>query len=146
MTTFDVVFGSDITFLPDRNTWDFWTSDSILLYHMYVALPDLGPHSPASECRHASSMRPKARGLAQRRRPAWLAGGSVPAGFDFVRDRRSMLPALTNGQKYLSRSGADLLLLNVHETPSWAMSRKEGMAWYSSKPMPSLWASYTFRE
>jgi hypothetical protein len=31
--------------------------------------------------------------------------------------------------------------VNVHNNhPSWAKSRKEGMAWwYSSKPMPSLW-------
>jgi hypothetical protein len=34
----------------------------------------------------------------------------------------------------MPRSGADLLL-NVHKTPS----RKEGMAWFSSRPLPSLW-------
>ncbi len=32
-------------------------------------------------------------------------------------------------------------IVNVHNHPPWAMSRKEGMAWYSiSRPMPSLWA------
>jgi hypothetical protein len=32
------------------------------------------------------------------------------------------------------------MLLNVHKTPSWATSRKEGIAWYSSsRPMPSVW-------
>ncbi len=36
------------------------------------------------------------------------------------------------------RSGADLLL-NVHKTPSWAISRKESIVWDSSIPMPSLW-------
>jgi hypothetical protein len=30
-------------------------------------------------------------------------------------------------------------ILNNH--PSWATSRKEGMAWYSGRPMPSLWSS-----
>ncbi len=27
----------------------------------------------------------------------------------------------------------------VHNHPSWATSCKEGMAWYSIRPMPSLW-------
>jgi hypothetical protein len=39
---------------------------------------------------------------------------------------------------HLPRSGADVLL-NVQKTPPWATSRKEGMAWYSSRPMSSLW-------
>ncbi len=30
--------------------------------------------------------------------------------------------------------------VNVHNHPSWATSRKEGMAWYSIRPMPSLWS------
>jgi hypothetical protein len=30
-------------------------------------------------------------------------------------------------------------VVNVHNHPSWAMSHKEGMAWYSSRSMPSLW-------
>ncbi len=29
-------------------------------------------------------------------------------------------------------------LVNVHNHPSWATSSKEGMAWYSSRPMPYL--------
>ncbi len=29
-------------------------------------------------------------------------------------------------------------IVNVHNHPSWATSHKEGMAWYSSRPMPSL--------
>ncbi len=29
-------------------------------------------------------------------------------------------------------------IVNVHNHPSWATSRKEGMAWYSCRPMPSL--------
>ncbi len=42
-----------------------------------------------------------------------------------------------DGQHHLSRSGADFLQ-HVHKTPSWDTSRKEGIAWYSSRPMPSL--------
>ncbi len=30
-------------------------------------------------------------------------------------------------------------IVNVHNHPSWATSHKEGTAWYSSRPMPSLW-------
>ncbi len=30
-------------------------------------------------------------------------------------------------------------ILNIHNHPSWARSRKAGMAWYSSRPMTSLW-------
>ncbi len=30
-------------------------------------------------------------------------------------------------------------ILIVHNHPSWATSRKVGMAWYSRRPMPSLW-------
>ncbi len=93
MTTFEVVFGSDITFLPDRNTWDFWTSDSILLYHMYVALPDLGPHSPASECRHASSMRPKLDGWSKHGGPpGWLEGVTQQGVNLYVIDGPCCLP------------------------------------------------------
>jgi hypothetical protein len=64
-------------------------------------------------------MRPKARWLAQHGGPSGWLEERDPAGCDFVRDGRSMP--------------------NVHKTPSWATSRMEGMAWYSSRPMPSLW-------
>jgi hypothetical protein len=77
-------------------------------------------------------MRPKARGLAQHGGlPGWLEE-SDPAGCDFVLDGRSNA-AYPGGPHHLSRSGADLLL-TVHKTPS----RKEDMAWNSSRPMPSL--------
>jgi hypothetical protein len=32
-----------------------------------------------------------------------------------------------------------LYIVIVHNHPSWATSRKEGMTWYSSRPMPSRW-------
>jgi hypothetical protein len=72
------------------------------------------------------------------RRPA-LAGWRrvTQHGCGFVRDRRSMPPALHDGPQHLPRSGADLLI-NVHKTQSCATSQKEGMAWYSSRPMPHL--------
>jgi hypothetical protein len=66
------------------------------------------------------------------RRPAWLAEGEWPSRvwfYHFVPDGRSMPPALTD------HTTCPDLLLNVHKTPPWATSRKEGMAWYSSRPM-----------
>ncbi len=35
-------------------------------------------------------------------------------------------------------------LLKVHNHPPWATPRKEGMAWYSSRPMPSLCPQHTW--
>ncbi len=72
-----------------------------------------------------SLIRPKARGLAQRGRPPGGLEESDLAGFDFVRDGRSMPPSLT-GPHHLPLSGADLLL-NVQKTPSCATSCKEDM-------------------
>ncbi len=80
-------------------------------------------------------MRPLARGLAQHvGSPGWLEE-TDPAGWYFVRDGRSIPPALTD-HALLSRSGADLLMYTKHRHE--LRHRKEGMAWYSSKPMPSL--------
>jgi hypothetical protein len=45
---------------------------------------------------HSHTMRPKARGLAQHGGPPGWLEGSDPAGCDFVRDGRSMPPALTD--------------------------------------------------
>jgi hypothetical protein len=42
--------------------------------------------------------------------------------------------ACPEGPHHLSWSGADLFL-NVHKTASWATSRNEGVAWYSSRPV-----------
>jgi hypothetical protein len=71
--------------------------------------------------------------------PGWLEEID-PAGCDFVRDGRSMLPSLTDctACPYLKLLSAvsfwqikaavvDVLVLNVHRTPSWAFLRKEGM-------------------
>jgi hypothetical protein len=65
-------------------------------------------------------MRPKARGLAQRRRPAWLAGGSVPAGFDFVRDRPTAYAACTDGTHLLVPvwCGSGMFILDQNFFPS----------------------------
>ncbi len=72
------------------------------------------------------------------RRPAWLAGGEDPARCCFVRDGWSMPPALMD---HTTCPGLGHLLLNVHKTPFWAMSRKESLAWYSSWPLPFLLSS-----
>jgi hypothetical protein len=78
-------------------------------------------------------MRLKARGMSQHCGSLGWLEESDPAGFDLVRYGWSMPPALTD------HTTCPDLLLNVHKTSSRAMSRKEGMAWYSSRPMPSLW-------
>ncbi len=62
----------------------------------------------------ARLIRPKARGLAQHGGLSCWQEESDPAGCDFVRDRRSMPPALTDGPHHLTRSRADLLL-NLHK-------------------------------
>ncbi len=90
-----------------------------------------------SSCSVGLAMRSKARGLAEHDGPPGWLEESDPAGCDFVRDGRSMPPSLTDHTACLGL-GADLLL-NVHKTTSCAMSHKEGMTWYSSRPMPSLW-------
>ncbi len=36
--------------------------------------------------------------------------------------------------------------VNVHNHPSWATSRKECMAWLSSRPLPSLWFQIHYTE
>jgi hypothetical protein len=69
-----------------------------------------------SSCCYVLPLRRKARGLAQHGGlPEWLEV-SDPVGCDFVRDERSMPPALTD-HNHFPRSGADLVL-NVHKTPS----------------------------
>jgi hypothetical protein len=94
------------------------------------------------EVHSAHPMRPKARGLAQRGGPPCWLKESDPAGCDFVRDGRSMPPALTD---HTTCTGLGLIYYtNVHKTPSRAMSRKEGTAWYSSRPKPSLCAHQKF--
>ncbi len=41
--------------------------------------------------------------------------------------------------------GRDWPITKYKQTTSWATSRKEGMAWYSCRPMPSLWSRDTVR-
>ncbi len=53
---------------------------------------------------------------------------------------RTVLVALTGAAKLRAQGiSSCCYIVNVHNHPSWAMSRKEGMAWYSSRPMPSLY-------
>ncbi len=83
------------------------------------------------------NQRSKARRLVLQM-PAWRAGGEGPSRVWWFCTWWTVHSACPDRPHHLPWSGADLLL-NVHETPSWATSRKEGMAWYSSRPMPSHW-------
>ncbi len=68
---------------------------------------------------------------------------------DFVRDGRAVPPTYSVPYRLLCLTGAaswwnfQLLLacyiVNVHNQSSWATSRKGGIAWHSSRFMPSLW-------
>ncbi len=73
------------------------------------------------------------RGLAQHGGPPgwWPSKGVI----FYQMDGPCRLPWRTTP---LPWSGADRLL-NVHKTPPWVTSRKEGMSWYSSRLMLSLW-------
>jgi hypothetical protein len=87
-------------------------------------------------------MRPKATGLAQHGAPL-EAGGEWPSFCTWrtpafsVRYRlsRQELPTCE-----LIEFPTSVVLVDVHNHPQWATSRKEGMARYSSRPMPSLWS------
>ncbi len=97
-------------------------------------------------------MRPKARRLAQHGRPPGWLEESDPTGmilYAIVGPCRLpgvlyRLPCLPNigllanpaAEKAAAAAG---ILVNVHNPSTWAMSRKEGMAWNSRRPMPSLW-------
>jgi hypothetical protein len=81
-------------------------------------------------------MRPKAR-AGPTRRPARPPGRECPGRVLFC-PWRTVLVACPDRPRNLTRFGA-YLFLNVHKTPSWATSRNKGMAWYSGRPMPSLW-------
>ncbi len=83
------------------------------------------------------TMRPKTRGLAQHGTPpSWLEE-SEPGWCDFC-TWWTVNATCPDGPHHLPQSGSDLLL-NVHKISSWVTSRKESMAWYSSRPKPSLW-------
>jgi hypothetical protein len=51
------------------------------------------------------------------------------------------VPVALTGAAQLRADGISscCYIVNVHNHPSLATSRKEGMAWYSCRPMPSLW-------
>ncbi len=101
-----------------------------------------GPYRP---------MRPRARGLAQHGGPpGWLAESDPTGVILYFTDGPYRLPF-----SYRSLTGAAKLqaegilscchIKNVHNHPSWAASRKEGMAWYSSRSIPSLWYRLPWR-
>jgi hypothetical protein len=93
------------------------------------------------------AMRPKIRGLAQHGGPpGWLERSDLAGGILFVIDGRigclfHTVPVALTGAAQLRADGISscCYIVNVFNHPSWAMSGKEGLAWYSSRPMPSLW-------
>ncbi len=78
-------------------------------------------------------MRPKVRGLTQHGGPPGWLRQSDPAECDFLRDGRSTPLAPVWGWSIAKCT-------QNNKTPSWATSRMEGMAWYSSRPMPCLFS------
>jgi hypothetical protein len=95
-------------------------------------------------------MMPKARGLVQHGGPPGCLEESDPAGMIlYVMDGHA--PALTYCTtacivvaqlwapgKPSCCSRWPITTVSVHKPPTWGMSHKEGMAWYS-RPMSSLW-------
>ncbi len=85
-------------------------------------------------------------------RPAWVAGGEWPGRCDFVCDVWAVpacllcvvLVALTGAaQMRADEISRWCYIVNVHNHPSWAWPRKDGMAWYLSRNLPSLWLPYS---
>ncbi len=75
-----------------------------------------------------------------RRLEGWPNTAARLAGWVWFCTWWTIHAACPDGPPHLPRSGADLLL-NVHKSPSWATSHKEGIVCYScySRPMPFLW-------
>ncbi len=97
-------------------------------------------------CDAAYPMMPKAREMALHRNlRGWLEESD-----DLCCDGRSMPPSLMNrtacpGLELLAASfrQIQLLLLNVHKIPSWALTRKEGMVKTVVRPLPFLWSYHS---
>jgi hypothetical protein len=92
-------------------------------------------------------MRPKARGLAHHGDPPGWLEESDPAGVicTWWTGCTACLFLYRTGCPDRSCPAASwwnsscCYVVNVHNNPPWATSRKDGIAWYSSIPMPSLW-------
>ncbi len=103
-----------------------------------------GPYRP---------MRPRARRLAQHGGPpGWLAESDPTGVILYVTDGPYRLsfcavPVALTGAAQLRAEGIPSCchIKNVHNHPLWATSRKEGMACYSSRSMPSLWYRLPWR-
>jgi hypothetical protein len=92
-------------------------------------------------------MRPKARGLAQHGGPTGWLEDREPAGVIlFVMDgpytgclfHTVLVDLAVAAQLRAYGISSCCYIVNAHNHPSWATSCKEGMAWYSSRPMASL--------
>ncbi len=86
----------------------------------------------------SSTKRPKARGLAQHGGPpGWLEESDTARGCDFVRDGRSMPPAL---MEHSTCPGLGLICYKMYTKHRHA--RKACMVCYSSRPMPTHWSPH----
>jgi hypothetical protein len=85
-----------------------------------------------------SNMAARLAGWRRVTRQVWFCTGRTACLFLTV-------PVSLTGAARLRADGVSscCYIVNVHNYTSWAASRKEGMAWYSSRPMPSLWLSPT---
>ncbi len=97
-------------------------------------------------------VRPKARGLAQHGGPpGWLEESNPSGVILYVMDGLyaclfRTVPVAQPGAAQLQADGISSCryIVNVHHYPSWATThaRKASMAWYSCRPMPSLWFTH----
>ncbi len=95
-------------------------------------------------------MRQKARELAQHVDPPGYGRRRVTQQgvIVYAMDGPCRLPSDNPHAFHASLCGLHMtcLLLNVHKTPSWAVSRKAGMAWYSSRPRVSFETSFDSKQ
>ncbi len=80
------------------------------------------------------AMRLKARGLAQHGRCDF-----VPNFVSLASNRTGCSNMSCPPASWWNGISSWCFIVNVHNHPSWATTCKEGMAWYSIRPMPSLW-------
>jgi hypothetical protein len=86
-------------------------------------------------------MRPKARGLTQHGGPPGWLEESDPAGCDFVRDGRAVLPAFSYRRLRADGISSCCYIVNVHNHPACAMSHTR-KAWPGTLVDPCLLSRY----
>ncbi len=123
--------------------WTYNNRNNVSLLSSRILRPWLGNIVDSGMALY--TIRPKARGLVQHGGPpGWLGAGDT-AGSDFCVMWWTVHAACPDGPHPLCGVPVWGWLLIVHKSPSWATSRKEDMAWYASRPMPSLWSYWPAR-